>query len=45
LSGQHRSARCMCRLRNRDNNSNDDTGARASISRIVVLAEALFEVT
>ncbi|WJX88239.1 hypothetical protein P8452_70348 [Trifolium repens] len=44
LSGQHRSARCMCRLRNRDNNSNDDTGARASISRIVVLAEALFEV-
>jgi hypothetical protein len=35
----------MCRLRNRDNNSNDDTGARASISRIVVLAEALFEVT
>jgi hypothetical protein len=45
LSGQHRSARCMCRLRNHDNNSNDDTGARASISRIVVLAEALFEVT
>ncbi|GAU46005.1 hypothetical protein TSUD_187500 [Trifolium subterraneum] len=44
LSGQHRSARCMCRLRNRDTNSNDDTGARASISRIVVLAEALFEV-
>ena len=45
LSGQHRSARCMCRFRNRDSNSNDDTGARASISRIVVLAEALFEVT
>ncbi|XP_045786125.1 uncharacterized RING finger protein C4G3.12c-like [Trifolium pratense] len=44
LSGQHRSARCMCRLRNRDTSSNDDTGARASISRIVVLAEALFEV-
>lgn len=45
LSGQHRSGHCMCRFRNRDTNSNDDTGARASISRIVVLAEALFEVT
>ncbi|KAL5063511.1 hypothetical protein RYX36_025248 [Vicia faba] len=44
LSGQHRSGRCMCRFRNRDTNSNDDSGARASISRIVVLAEALFEV-
>ncbi|KEH20328.1 zinc finger, C3HC4 type (RING finger) protein [Medicago truncatula] len=44
LSGQHRSARCMCRFRNRDTNSNDDTGTRASISRVVVLAEALFEV-
>ncbi|CAK8561860.1 unnamed protein product [Lathyrus sativus] len=44
LSGQHRTGRCICRFRNRDTNSNDDTGARASISRIVVLAEALFEV-
>jgi hypothetical protein len=36
----------MCRFKNSDtNNSNDDTGVRASISRIVVLAEALFEVT
>lgn len=35
----------MCRFRNRDTtNSNDDTGVRASISRIVVLAKALFEV-
>ncbi|GAU15783.1 hypothetical protein TSUD_235990, partial [Trifolium subterraneum] len=46
LSGQHRSGRCTCRITNRDNNSNsnDDTNARASISRIVMLAEALFEV-
>lgn len=45
LSGQHRTGRCMCQFRNRDTNSNGDPGARASISRIVVLAEALFEVT
>ncbi|KAJ1412439.1 putative E3 ubiquitin-protein ligase, partial [Sesbania bispinosa] len=44
LSGQHRNGRCTCRIRNRDTNSNDDTNARASISRIVMLAEALFEV-
>lgn len=46
LSGQHRNGRCTCRLTSRDNNSNsnDDTNARASISRIVMLAEALFEV-
>ncbi|GKV10525.1 hypothetical protein SLEP1_g21874 [Rubroshorea leprosula] len=44
LSGQHRSGRCTCRVNNRDLNSNDDTNARASISRIVMLAEALFEV-
>jgi len=31
-------------MNNRHTNSNDDTGARASISRIVMLAEALFEV-
>ncbi|KAK7386837.1 hypothetical protein VNO78_27175 [Psophocarpus tetragonolobus] len=42
LSGQHRNGRCTCR--NHDTNSNNDTGARASISRIVMLAEALFEV-
>ncbi|KAL2333930.1 hypothetical protein Fmac_015143 [Flemingia macrophylla] len=44
LSGQHRNARCTCRISGRDTNSNDDTGARSSISRIVMLAEALFEV-
>ncbi|GKU95983.1 hypothetical protein SLEP1_g9269 [Rubroshorea leprosula] len=44
LSGQHRSGRCTCRVNNRDSNSNDDASARASISRIVMLAEALFEV-
>ncbi|GMY33630.1 E3 ubiquitin-protein ligase MBR1 isoform X1 [Fagus crenata] len=44
LSGQHRTGRCTCRISNRDANSNDDSSARASISRIVMLAEALFEV-
>ncbi|XP_027917794.1 uncharacterized protein LOC114176820 isoform X1 [Vigna unguiculata] len=44
LSGQHRNGHCTCRMNNRHTNSNDDTGARASISRIVMLAEALFEV-
>ncbi|KAI9092325.1 hypothetical protein K1719_027825 [Acacia pycnantha] len=44
LSGQHRNGRCTCRSSSRDANANDDTGARASISRIVMLAEALFEV-
>ncbi|XP_031376229.1 uncharacterized protein LOC116191916 isoform X2 [Punica granatum] len=43
LSGQHRTGRCTCRNGNRGANSNDDTNARASISRIVMLAEALFE--
>ncbi|XP_065874397.1 E3 ubiquitin-protein ligase MBR1 isoform X2 [Euphorbia lathyris] len=43
LSGHHRAGRCTCRLTNRDANLNDDTSARASISRIVMLAEALFE--
>ena len=45
LSGQHRNGRCACRINSRDTNSNDDTNARASISRIVMLAEALFEVS
>ena len=44
LSGQHRNGRCTCRINNRNTNSNDDTGARANISRIVMLVEALFEV-
>ncbi|KAF8033455.1 hypothetical protein BT93_D2155 [Corymbia citriodora subsp. variegata] len=43
LSGQHRTGRCTCRSSNRDATSNDDANARASISRIVMLAEALFE--
>ncbi|KAI3888310.1 hypothetical protein MKX03_035851 [Papaver bracteatum] len=45
LSGQHRTGLCTCRTINRTNtNPDDDTSARASISRIVMLAEALFEV-
>ncbi|KAK4557340.1 hypothetical protein RGQ29_007197 [Quercus rubra] len=43
LSGQHRTGRCTCHVSNRDANLNDDSSARASISRIVMLAEALFE--
>ncbi|XP_010054025.2 uncharacterized protein LOC104442332 isoform X2 [Eucalyptus grandis] len=43
LSGQHRTGRCTCRSSTRDATSNDDANARASISRIVMLAEALFE--
>lgn len=41
LSGQHRTGHCTCRLNNQD--PNDGTNARGSISRIVLLAEALFE--
>ncbi|KAK9120337.1 hypothetical protein Syun_017954 [Stephania yunnanensis] len=44
LSGQHRTGRCTCRTSNRIRNPDDDSSARASISRIVMLAEALFEV-
>ncbi|XP_051151521.1 uncharacterized protein LOC127265653 [Andrographis paniculata] len=44
LSGQHRGGHCSCCLSAREGNSNDDANARASISRIVMLAEALFEV-
>ncbi|KAL3498100.1 hypothetical protein ACH5RR_040832 [Cinchona calisaya] len=43
LSGQHRRGHCTCRI-NPQSDSNDETSARASISRIVMLAEALFEV-
>ncbi|XP_052211022.1 uncharacterized protein LOC127813925 isoform X2 [Diospyros lotus] len=43
ISGQHRTGHCTCRISNRDVNSSDDASARASISRIVMLAEALFE--
>ncbi|KAJ0964410.1 hypothetical protein J5N97_029532 [Dioscorea zingiberensis] len=44
ISGQHRTGRCTCRTSNHVANHDDDTGTRASISRIVMLAEALFEV-
>ncbi|CAA0812020.1 RING/U-box superfamily protein [Striga hermonthica] len=44
LSGQYRGGHCTCRIATRDGSSNDDANARASISRIVMLAEALFEV-
>lgn len=44
LSGQQRTGRCTCRTSNRDAHPNDNSSARASISRIVMLAEALFEV-
>ncbi|CAN6328407.1 unnamed protein product [Urochloa humidicola] len=44
LSGQHRSGNCNCRTSGRPGNPDEETGTRASISRIVMLAEALFEV-
>ncbi|XP_010275185.1 PREDICTED: uncharacterized protein LOC104610322 isoform X2 [Nelumbo nucifera] len=43
LAGQHRTGRCSCRTNGRTTNPDDDNSARASISRIVMLAEALFE--
>ncbi|XP_078182669.1 RING/U-box superfamily protein [Carex rostrata] len=44
LAGRHRTGQCNCRTRNRSGNPDDETSTRASISRIVMLAEALFEV-
>lgn len=44
LSGQHGRGHCTCRINPREADSNGETSARASISRIVMLAEALFEV-
>ncbi|KAL6847454.1 hypothetical protein ACP4OV_023307 [Aristida adscensionis] len=44
LSGQHRTGNCNCSASGRPVNPDEDTGTRASISRIVMLAEALFEV-
>ncbi|XP_050375629.1 uncharacterized protein LOC126793213 [Argentina anserina] len=44
LSGQQRTGHCTCRSSHRDAHQNDNSSARASISRIVMLAEALFEV-
>ncbi|KAE8679811.1 Profilin family protein [Hibiscus syriacus] len=44
LSGQHRTGQCACHVNNQNSSSNDDTtSARSSVSRIVMLAEALFE--
>ncbi|CAA6659233.1 unnamed protein product [Spirodela intermedia] len=43
LSGQHRTGHCTCGT-SRPSNTVDDTNPRSSISRIVMLAEALFEV-
>ncbi|PKA66382.1 E3 ubiquitin-protein ligase RING1-like [Apostasia shenzhenica] len=42
-SGQHRTGFCTCSSR-RSTNINNDTSTSSSISRIVMLAEALFEV-
>ncbi|KZV31719.1 hypothetical protein F511_00523 [Dorcoceras hygrometricum] len=44
LSGQHLGGRCTCRAAAREVSSNEEATARASISRIGMLAEALFEV-
>ncbi|GJN14332.1 hypothetical protein PR202_gb01145 [Eleusine coracana subsp. coracana] len=44
LSGQHRTGNCNCRTISRPGNPDEETNTRASISRIVMLAEALFEV-
>ncbi|CAD6272245.1 unnamed protein product [Miscanthus lutarioriparius] len=44
LSGQHRTGNCNCRTGSRQGNPDEETSTRASISRIVMLAEALFEV-
>ncbi|KAL4565175.1 hypothetical protein LXL04_029260 [Taraxacum kok-saghyz] len=42
LSGEYQSGHCSCRVNNQD--QNDGNSTRGSISRIVLLAEALFEV-
>ncbi|KAJ8526664.1 hypothetical protein K7X08_029141 [Anisodus acutangulus] len=44
LSGQHRTGHCTCRISTGGANLDSDSNTRASISRIVMLAEALFEV-
>uniref|UniRef100_A0A3Q7HSY2 RING-type domain-containing protein n=1 Tax=Solanum lycopersicum TaxID=4081 RepID=A0A3Q7HSY2_SOLLC len=44
LSSQHRTGHCTCRISSQGANLDSDSSARASISRIVMLAEALFEV-
>lgn len=42
--GQHRTGHCTCYISSQGANLDSDSSARASISRIVMLAEALFEV-
>lgn len=44
ILSQHRRGHCTCRNNSRNTDSSDESTARASISRIVMLAEALFEV-
>ncbi|CAN4128307.1 unnamed protein product [Withania somnifera] len=44
LYGQHRTGHCTCHISSQGANLDSDSSARASISRIVMLAEALFEV-
>ncbi|KAL7596296.1 hypothetical protein Lser_V15G30008 [Lactuca serriola] len=44
LSGQYQSGHCSCRINNQDSNDGNTNSTRGSISRIVLLAEALFEV-
>ncbi|KAJ0967968.1 hypothetical protein J5N97_024885 [Dioscorea zingiberensis] len=44
LCGQHQTGRCICRGSNQALNLEDETTTWSSISRIVMLAEALFEV-
>ncbi|KAK7262749.1 hypothetical protein RJT34_30329 [Clitoria ternatea] len=44
LSGQNRNGHCPCQINNHDTNSNDNTSSRVSITRIVMLAQALSEV-
>ncbi|XP_010481610.1 PREDICTED: uncharacterized protein LOC104760389 [Camelina sativa] len=44
LSGEDQAGRCTCRAGTTTPVTTDETNARASISRIVLLAEALFEV-
>ncbi|KAG0497862.1 hypothetical protein HPP92_002553 [Vanilla planifolia] len=42
--GHHQTGQCMCRSSNRPPDVNNDPNSSSSISRIVMLAEALFEV-
>ncbi|XP_019054498.1 PREDICTED: uncharacterized protein LOC109115204 [Nelumbo nucifera] len=44
LAGQHQTGRHSCRTNGRSTNPDDGNSDRASVSRIVMLAKALFEV-